>query len=283
MLDFSKIKTYPISKRKSKVTVSQFGSPCQPDVAMGEFFSSLPDILAGNDFKAVVSSIVTARKEKKLVMFMLGAHVIKCGLSPILIDLLKRGIVGGFAINGGCSIHDFEIAMWGKTSEDVEAGLSDGTFGMADETGRLMNEAYEEGADQGLGMGEALGRKLLFLKAPHRDLSILAVCADLKAPITVHVCLGADIVHQHPTANGAAIGETTYYDFKKFTSLVAGLEGGVICNFGSSVVLPEVFLKALTIARNLGHPAKNFAAANFDMTEQYRPRENVVLRPSGGV
>ena len=283
MLDFSKIKTYPISKRKSKVTVSQFGSPCQPDVAMGEFFSSLPDILAGNDFKAVVSSIVTARKEKKLVMFMLGAHVIKCGLSPILIDLLKRGIVGGFAINGGCSIHDFEIAMWGKTSEDVEAGLSDGTFGMADETGRLMNEAYEEGADQGLGMGEALGRKLLFLKAPHRDLSILAVCADLKAPITVHVCLGADIVHQHPTANGAAIGETTYYDFKKFTSLVAGLECGVICNFGSSVVLPEVFLKALTIARNLGHPAKNFTAANFDMTEQYRPRVNVVLRPTGGV
>lgn len=283
MLDFSKIKTYPISKRKSKVTVSQFGSPCQPDVAMGEFFSSLPDILAGNDFKAVVSSIVTARKEKKLVMFMLGAHVIKCGLSPILIDLLKRGIVGGFATNGGCSIHDFEIAMWGKTSEDVEAGLSDGTFGMADETGRLMNEAYEEGADQGLGMGEALGRKLLSLNAPHRDLSILAVCADLKAPITVHVCLGADIVHQHPTANGAAIGETTYYDFKKFTSLVAGLEGGVICNFGSSVVLPEVFLKALTIARNLGHPAKNFTAANFDMTEQYRPRMNVVLRPTGGV
>lgn len=283
MLDFSKIKTYPISKRKSKVTVSQFGSPCQPNVAMGEFFSSLPDILAGNDFKAVVSSIVTARKEKKLVMFMLGAHVIKCGLSPILIDLLKRGIVGGFAINGGCSIHDFEIAMWGKTSEDVEAGLSDGTFGMADETGRLMNEAYEEGADQGLGMGEALGRKLLSLNAPHRDLSILAVCADLKAPITVHVCLGADIVHQHPTANGAAIGESTYYDFKKFTSLVAGLEGGVICNFGSSVVLPEVFLKALTIARNLGHPAKNFTAANFDMTEQYRPRVNVVLRPTGGV
>lgn len=282
MLDFSRIKTYPISKRKSKVTVSQFGSPCQPNATIGEFFFSLPDILAGKDFKAVVSSIVTASKEKKRIIFMLGAHVIKCGLSPVLIDLARRRIVSAFAMNGGCSIHDFEIAMWGRTSEDVEAGLSDGSFGMADETGRLMNEAYEEGASQEAGMGEVLGRKLLSLNAPHRDLSILAVCAELDIPVTVHVCVGADIVHQHPTVNGASIGRTTYNDFKKFASLVAGLEGGVICNFGSSVVLPEVFLKALTIARNLGYPARDFTAANFDMAEQYRPKMNVVLRPTGG-
>jgi hypothetical protein len=185
-------------------------------------------------------------------------------------------------MNGGCSIHDFEIAMWGKTSEDVEAGLKDGTFGMAEETGRLMNDAYAEGAREGLGMGEALGKKLLSLKAPHRDKSILAVCCETGVPATVHVCLGTDIVHQHPSVDGASIGKTSYEDFKRFAGLVAGLGGGVICNFGSAVILPEVFLKALTIARNLGHPVEGFTAANFDMIQQYRPNVNVVSRPTGG-
>lgn len=282
MLDFSKIRTYPISERKSKVSISQFGSTCEPAGTVAQFVSSLPDILAGRDLKEVVSSIVTARKNSKPVLFMLGAHVIKCGLSLVLIDLLKRKIVSGFAVNGGCSIHDFEIAMWGKTSEDVEAGLKNGTFGMAEETGRLMNEAYEEGAGQGLGMGEALGRKLLSLKAANKNSSILATCAELGMPITVHVCLGADVVHQHPSANGAAIGKTSYEDFKKFASLVATLGGGVVCNFGSAVVLPEVFLKALTVARNLGHDVADFTAANFDMVQQYRSNVNVVSRPTGG-
>lgn len=282
MLDFSKIKTYPVKERKSKVSISQFGSACKPDVTLGDFVSSLPEILAGSDFRAVVSSIVTARRNSRCVLFMLGAHVIKCGLSPIIVDLLRNEIVDGLAVNGGCSIHDFEIAMWGKTSEDVEAGLSDGTFGMAEETGRLMNEAFEEGARDGLGMGEVLGKKLISLKAPHRDLSILAVCSELKRPITVHACVGADIVHQHPSASGAAIGKTSYEDFKKLASLVACLEGGVVCNFGSAVVLPEVFLKALTIARNLGHAAAGFTAANFDMIQQYRSNVNVVVRPTGG-
>jgi len=282
LLDFSKIKTYPIKDRKSKVSISQFGSPCKAGATLQEFFSSLPDILAGSDLRAVVSSIVTAKKHSRCVLFMLGAHVIKCGLSPIIIDLLRNRIVNGLAINGGCSIHDFEIAMWGKTSEDVEAGLSDGTFGMAEETGRLMNKAFEEGAKDGLGMGEALGKRLLSLKAPHGNLSILAVSAELGIPITVHACVGAEIIHQHPAANGAAIGKTSYEDFKKFASLVAGLERGVVCNFGSAVVLPEVFLKALTVARNLGHAVAGFTAANFDMIQQYRSNVNVVLRPTGG-
>ncbi len=282
MLDFSKIKTFSIDKRKSKVAVSQFGTPCSPDASAGEFVSSLPDILAGRELKEVAASIASARRGSKAVLFMLGAHVVKCGLSPVLIDLLREDLVSGVAVNGGCSIHDFEIAMWGKTSEDVEAGLRDGTFGMAEETGRLMNDAFREGAREGFGMGETLGKKLLSLKAPHRDKSILAVCCEIGKPATVHVCLGTDIVHQHPSADGASIGKTSYEDFKRFAGLVADLAGGVICNFGSAVILPEIFLKALTIARNLGHSVEGFTAANFDMVQQYRPNVNVVSRPTGG-
>ena len=282
MLDFSKIRTYPVAKRKSKVEVSQFGSPCPPSGSIKDLVGSLPDILAGTDFKAVVSAIVRASRDSKTVIFMLGAHVVKCGLSPVIIDLMKNGVVKGLAVNGGCSIHDFEIAMWGRTSEDVEAGLADGTFGMAEETGKLMNEAYAEGAGKGWGMGQALGKKLIGLNAPHKSLSLLAACTELGVPITVHVCLGTDIVHQHPSADGGAIGKTSYEDFKKLAGLVATLEGGVVCNFGSAVILPEVFLKALTIARNLGHELRDFTAANFDMIQQYRSNMNVVTRPTGG-
>lgn len=282
MLDFSKIKTYPIEQRKSKVDTSQFGSPCEVNCTIRDLIASLPDILAGKDLKEVVSSIVKARENSKSVVFMLGAHVVKCGLSPVIIDLLRSKVVTGIAVNGGCSIHDFEIAMWGKTSEDVETGLADGSFGMAEETGRLMNEAFAEGVRIGCGMGEALGRKLKTLGAPNRDLSLLAVCTELNVPITVHVCLGTDIVHQHPSADGAAIGSITYEDFRKFTGLVATLDGGVVCNFGSAVILPEVFLKALTIARNLGFSVVDFTAVNFDMIQQYRSNVNVVLRPTGG-
>jgi len=282
VLDFSKIRTYPVEERKSKVQISQFGSVCPPEGTIGQFISSLPDLLAGRDLKAIISSIVKAKRKSKTVLFMLGAHVVKCGLSPVIIDLLRGKIVTGIAINGGCSIHDFEIAMWGRTSEDVEAGLADGTFGMAEETGRLMNEAFAEGAREGRGMGEALGRKLKAVGAPHRNMSLLASCAELEVPITVHVCLGADIVHQHPRADGGAIGATSYEDFKRLAGMVAGLDEGVVCNFGSAVILPEVFLKALTIARNLGNPVKKFTAANFDMIQQYRSNVNVVMRPTGG-
>jgi hypothetical protein len=283
VLDFSKIRTYPVEQRKSKVSISQFGTPCPPNATVGEFMSSLPELLAGPDLRAIVSSMAKARQNSKTVIFMLGAHVVKCGLSPVIIDLLNSKIVTGIAMNGGCSIHDFEIAMWGRTSEDVEAGLADGSFGMAEETGRLMNEAFTEGAREGLGMGQALGRKLEGLSAPHQEVSLLACCARLGVPATVHVCLGSDIVHQHPSADGGAIGLTSYQDFKRFAGIVASLDDGVVCNFGSAVVLPEVFLKALTVARNLGHPVKGFTAANFDMVQQYRPNMNVVARPTGGV
>jgi hypothetical protein len=283
VLDFSKIRTYPVEQRKSRVTVSQFSSPCAEDATIGQFVSALPDLLAGSDFKAVVSSVVKAKRSSKTVIFMLGAHVVKCGLSPVIVDLLKRGVVNGVALNGGCSIHDFEIAMWGRTSEDVEAGLIDGSFGMAEETGRLMNEAFREGARKHWGMGEALGRKLEALNAPHSHMSLLASCTELAVPVTVHVCLGTDIIHQHPSADGGVIGSTTYEDFRRFAELVASLEEGVICNFGSAVVLPEVFLKALAIVRNLGHRVKNFTAANFDMIQQYRSNMNVVERPTGGI
>lgn len=281
-IDLNKVKTYPIKNRKNKVKIEDFARICTPNTTFKYFIGFLPRILAGNDFRSIVKSIVNAHQKNKPVIFAIGGHVIKCGLSPIIIDLMKRGILTGIAMNGSGSIHDFEIALIGETSEDVAHSIEDGSFGMAEETGRLMNEAIkDEGVKHGMGMGEALGRKILEIDASYSDYSVLAAGIQLDVPVTIHVAIGTDIIHQHRYANGAAIGEASFIDFRIFTAGITNLgDGGVFINIGSAVILPEVFLKALGIARNLGYPVFNFTTANFDMIQHYRPTQNVVKRPT---
>ena len=280
-IDMSSVKAYPLKDRINKVSVKDFATLPDTQVDLSQFIETLPKILKGTDFIELTDKIVTAYHREKAIIVMMGGHVIKCGLSPLLIELAERGVITGFAFNGASSIHDFEIALIGETSEDVSAYLQTGKFGMWEETGKLMNDAIQHAAGTGIGMGEALGRKLIEMDAPYNTYSLLAAGSRLNIPITVHVAIGTDIIHQHPTANGAAIGETSFTDFRLLTQLVTELEdGGVVLNFGSAVILPEVFLKALTIARNLGHTVSNFTAADFDMIQQYRPAENVVKRPT---
>ena len=253
----------------------------ESEINLSAFLASLPKILKAPDFLALVDDIVAAYRNEKPVIVMMGGHVIKCGLSPLLIALAKLGVITGFAFNGASSIHDFEIALIGETSEDVSAYLQTGKFGMWEETGQLMNTAIQRAADTGMGMGEALGNQLIEMDAPYNTYSLLVAGVQDDVPITVHVAIGTDIIHQHPSANGAAIGAASFTDFQLLTALVTDLEGGgVVLNLGSAVILPEVFLKALTIARNLGHTVSHFTAANFDMNQQYRPVENVVKRPT---
>ncbi len=280
-LDFSKIKTYPIKNRKNKVLIENFAKICKKNPSMTEFIDSLPDIFSGKDFNQLISKIVYAYKNNKAVIFMMGAHVIKCGLSPLIIDLMKNGILKGVALNGAGAIHDFEIAMIGATSEDVAINIEDGSFGMAHETGFFMNKAIEDGIKKGAGAGQAFGEKIKSENFPNKELSILYAGIKYNIPVTIHIAIGTDIIHQHPSANGKALGEASYSDFKLFTSNLINLEGGgVLINFGSAVLLPEVFLKAITIARNLGYNIKNFTTADFDMISHYRPHVNVVTRPT---
>ncbi len=280
-IELSAVTTSPLQERINKVSIHDFATLPSCTVGLTPFLESLPDILKAPDFLTLVDSIVDAHRREKPVIVMMGGHVIKCGLSPLLIALAKRGIITGFAFNGASSIHDFEIALIGETSEDVGAYLRTGKFGMWEETGRLMNEATQGAAKTGMGMGEALGRHLIEMNAPYNDYSLLAAGIQFDIPITVHVAIGTDIIHQHPTANGAAIGETSFTDFRLLTELVRHLEGGgVVLNLGSAVLLPEVFLKALTIARNIGYSISHFITANFDMQQQYRAIENVVKRPT---
>ena len=280
-IDISKVKTLPLKDRINKVSVNDFATISDSDEGISALLDTLPKILKGEDFLDLVDKIITAYRRRKAVIVMMGGHVIKCGLSPLLISLAKQGIITAFVFNGASSIHDFEIALIGETSEDVSLYLQTGQFGMWEETGNLMNAAIQKAADSKIGMGKALGNSLLERNAPYNTFSLLASCAELNIPITVHVAIGTDIIHQHPSANGAAIGEASFTDFRILTNLVTRLEdGGVILNFGSAVILPEVFLKALTIARNLGHTVSDFAAADFDMQQQYRPLENVVKRPT---
>ena len=280
-VDLSSVTTYPLKERINKVSVHDFATLPESETDISAFLASLPKILKGSDFLALVDAIVTAHQRKKPVIVMMGGHVIKCGLSPLLVALAKRGVITGFAFNGASSIHDFEIALIGETSEDVSAYLQSGQFGMWEETGRLMNTAIQHAADTGLGMGEALGKQLVEMNAPYNRYSLLATGVQYNIPITVHVAIGTDIIHQHPAANGAAIGAASFTDFRLLTALVKELEGGgVVLNLGSAVILPEVFLKALTIARNLGNTVSHFTTANFDMNQQYRPIENVVKRPT---
>lgn len=279
-IDLKRVRTYPIKKRKNKVKIVNFAKPAKEKATFANFIDSLPFILAGKNFRQITQAIVNAYSKKRSVILAMGAHVIKCGLTPILIDLMKRGVVTAVALNGAGAIHDFEIALIGETSEDVARGLDTGMFGLAEETGKLMNQAINESKEPELGMGYLLGKKLTEMKAPYNKYSILAAGIKLDIPVTVHVAIGTDVIHMHPEANGAIIGEKTFNDFRIFASAIADLEGGVYLNIGSAVILPEVFLKALTIARNLGHKVENFTAVNLDMYEHYRPLENVVRRPT---
>ena len=280
-LDFRKLKTYPLASRRSKVSHDVFARGGRKGVSFRDFYQSLPAILAAKDFRTIVKAIVGARRRKKPVLWMFGAHVIKVGLNPLVIQLLRRRVVTALALNGAGIIHDFELAYMGSTSEDVASALADGSFGMAEETTRLLNRAIRDGAKRGSGLGQAVGAMIAKHRLPFRHMSLLATCHELNVPATVHVAIGTDIIHQQAVADGAAIGKTSLIDFRRLVGVVAKLgEGGVVGNFGSAVILPEVFLKAVSIARNLGHPVKHFTAFDFDMIRHYRPSENVLKRPT---
>lgn len=280
-IDLTNISTYSIASRPSKVRTADFARPYQAGSSLQQFLASLPRILKGADFRQLIESIVAAHRTDKQIILMMGAHVIKCGLSPLIIQLMESGVIAAVALNGAAIIHDTEVARWGLTSEDVAEALNDGSFGMVRETTDFLNAALAQGRRKQLGLGEAVGKAIAESDAANRDLSILATGYRLKIPITVHVAIGTDILHQHPGTDGATLGELSHRDFKIFCAQVATLTAGsVVLNFGSAVILPEVFLKALTVARNLGHPAHGFITANFDMIRHYRPEVNVVQRPT---
>ncbi len=284
-IDLNKLSTYPISKRKNKVRYQDFSKVPSKGMSFSKFYEGFPNILTGNSFREVVDSICSAHKKKKPVILMMGSHVIKCGLNPVIIELIKKKVITALALNGSGAIHDFEIALIGKTSEDVGKSLEDGSFGMAKETGLYLNGAIRKAVKKDIGMGEAIGQLIKEEKLPFKHLSLLfnSVKEDIAA--TIHVAIGTDIIHQHPSCNGSDLGASSLKDFHNFIEVVSGLgDGGVVLNIGSSVILPEVFLKALNVARNLGYNIKNFTACNFDMINHYRPYQNVVKRPvhSGG-
>jgi hypothetical protein len=281
-IDVSALKTYPLKKRHSLVQTSDFATPWRRGGSFAKFCAGLPDILAVKTLRAVTQAIVTAHRKGRPVIAGLGAHVIKVGLVPIVTDLMERGIVTTVAMNGAGIIHDFELALMGHTSEEVDAEIDDGRFGMAEETGRILNEAISRGAKDGAGLGEAIGRYINQSadQFPNRATSILAAGARLSLPVTVHVALGTDIIHMHPSADGAAIGTTSLLDFRRLAAVVSGMEGGVYLNIGSSVILPEVILKTVSLGRNLGHPLTNITTVNMDFFSHYRPQTNVVRRPT---
>jgi len=285
IIDLSKLKTYPISKRKCKVRHEDFAKIPFKGASFCDFYNSLPNILAGSDFRALVDAIVSACKKKKPVIFMMGAHVIKCGLNPIVIELMKKEVITAISLNGAAAIHDFEIALIGKTSEDVASALEDGSFGMARETALYINGALEEAVEKDIGAGQAIAEVIADEKLTYRNHSILYNALKEDVLATVHIAIGADIIHQHPSFDAGAAGEASLKDFHNLIEEVSMLgDGGVVLNIGSSVMLPEVFLKAINVARNLGHEVKDFTAANLDMIQHYRPHQNVVTRPvkSGG-
>ena len=281
--DLSGVKTYPLRSRASKVTLVQFATPYEKGTGVDGLLKTLPALLAASDFKAVVQALLTARQGGRAIIWGLGAHVLKTGLSPVIVDLMERGFVSAIATNGAGIIHDFEIALSGATSEDVDATLGPGTFGMAEETGTQLNQAIIDGVAAGLGLGQSVGRFLSDRRAPFAQISIAASAHRLGIPLTAHVAIGTDIIHMHPSASGAAIGEASLRDFKYFTSAVARLAGGVFLNCGSAVVLPEVFLKAVAIARNDGRSLDGLTTVNLDFLRHYRALTNVVSRPTAGI
>src|SRR5215467_14478246 len=284
-IDLSRVETYPLSSRPSKVTTRDFAKPLTDDEARNAstLLDSLPHILAADTLRSITGAVIEAKSKNRAIIWGVGGHVIKTGLAPILIDLARRGFVTAIAMNGSGVIHDFEIAVAGWTSEDVDATLGSGAFGMAEETGRLINEAIKRGAADDCGLGESAGRALVEMKPQYADYSILHAAYQLKIPVTVHVTIGTDIIHIHPHADGAAIGAATYRDFLLFASLVKEMDGGgAYLNIGSAVTMPEVFLKAVTVVRNLGNSLQDFTTSNFDFIQHYRPMTNVVRRPVAG-
>jgi hypothetical protein len=280
-VDLSRARTIPLQTRANKVALDRFARPPRKGQTVADFLAGLPGILAGDDFRAVVDAVVTARRNGRPVLAALGAHVIKCGLGPVLIDLMRRGALTALAMNGAGAIHDVELALIGETSEDVAAGLKAGTFGMVRETGELMHRAINRVLERPeAGMGALLGDALIEAGAPNREHSLLVTARQLGLPFTVHVALGTDIIHMHPGANGAALGQASFNDFRLFCGVVRELTGGVYLNTGSAVIMPEVFLKAFTVAQNLGADLRDFVTVNMDMTAHYRPGENVVRRPA---
>ena len=274
------VKSYSLCIRKSKESIKTFAGVHTKGDTLQAFMNKLPDSFAAKDFRHVVSAVVSARQNKRPVILGMGAHPVKLGLSPVIIHLLKTGIITAIATNGACAIHDFEIALAGHTSEDVGPELCKGTFGMAQETGRGLNQAINRGVRKGLGIGRSVGECINRGKFDHKDKSIFGTAYGLNVPLTVHVGIGTDIIHMHPEADGASIGKGSMTDFRLFAAVVSDLEGGVYINLGSAVILPEVFLKALNIARNLGNRVVNFTTVNMDFIQHYRPMENVLRRPT---
>lgn len=280
-LSLDQVRTYPLASRPSKVTIKDFARPINKDASVAEFLSSLPSILAVQNLRELASRIQRAREMKKPIIWGIGGHVIKTGLAPVLIDLLHRGFVTALAANGSVLVHDAEIAMVGSTSEDVDATLGEGVFGGADETGKLLNQAARDGAREGIGLGEALGHALVHMNPPHEGHSLVCAAYQSKVPFTAFITVGGDIAHFHPTADGGALGATSHTDFRLLAEIVRKMNGGgVYLNIGSAVTLPEVFLKCVTLVRNLGHDLRDITTANFDFIQSYRPMTNVVRRPT---
>ncbi|HKR02103.1 MAG TPA: hypothetical protein VJT09_15595 [Pyrinomonadaceae bacterium] len=279
-LELDRVSTYPLASRPSKVTIKDFARPISGDASLAEYLNALPDILAARSLRELAARIRRARAKRKPIIWGVGGHVVKTGVSPVIIDLMRRGFVKAIAANGSVLVHDAEIAMNGSTSEDVDASLGAGAFGGADETGKLLNSAARLGVQENIGMGEALGRMLVGMNPPHKSFSLLCQAYEMRVPFTAHVTIGADIAHFHPSADGAALGATTHTDFRLLAELVRRMDGGgVYLNIGSAVVLPEIFLKAVTLVRNLGHSLSDITTANFDFIQSYRPLTNVVRRP----
>lgn len=279
-ISLDKVKFYPLKDRDSKVKTGDFGKVWTQGGSFGEWLNSLPRVLAGNDFVEIIHHVVRAAAAKNTIVLAMGAHPIKVGLNPIILDLLDRRIITGLAMNGAGIIHDAEIAMVGRTSEDVAAEIGQGRFGAAEETGKFLNAAIAEGAEKDLGLGRSVGAMLVRENFPFNRYSLLAKAYELDIPVTVHVAVGTDIIHFHPNVDGPSIGKTSHLDFRIFARLVSKLEGGVFINLGSAVIMPEVFLKALSLVRNLGYEVKGFTTVNMDFMRQYRPMTNVVHRPT---
>jgi hypothetical protein len=280
-LELHAVKTYPLASRPSKVSLDDFARQVEQNSSLKEFLASLPNILAVQSLREIAARMRRARELQKPIIWGIGGHVIKTGLGPVVIDLMKRGFVTAIAANGSVLVHDSEIAMVGSTSEDVDATLGEGAFGGADETGRLLNRSAQEGAREGIGLGEATGRALLALNPKHAGYSLLCAAYQARTPFTVHLTIGGDIGHFHPESDGAALGATSHTDFRLLAELVRRMDGGgVYLNVGSAVTLPEVFLKAVTLVRNLGNQLADITTANFDFIQSYRPLTNVVRRPN---
>ena len=280
--DLSGVRTYPLATRRSKARVEDFARPVAPGATVREFIDSLPNVLGAADLRAVVAAMVGARQAERGILWGLGAHVIKTGLGPVIVDLMERGFVSAIATNGAAIIHDFELALSGATSEDVDEALGPGRFGMAEETGRLLNDAITKGVERGQGLGQSVATFLHESGPPHAPVSVLAAAGRLKIPVTVHVAIGTDIIHMHPAASGRALGDGSLRDFRFLVSNVARLAGGVYLNCGSAVVLPEVFLKAVALVRNQGIDLTDLTTVNLDFARLYRPQTNVVIRPTAG-